>query len=68
MEMNIDDLELSARSSNCLKRAGIETVGALLDKDMSELIPTKFNVKIFHFDPNFENYKEENIIKDTKKN
>ena len=41
LEMSVDDLELSARSSNCLKRAGIETVGALLEKDMSELIQIK---------------------------
>lgn len=39
--MSIDDLELSARSSNCLKRAGIETVGELISKDMSELIQIK---------------------------
>lgn len=39
--MLIDDLELSARSSNCLKRAGIETVGALIDKDVAELIQIK---------------------------
>ena len=39
--MSIDDLELSARSSNCLKRAGIETISELLDKDMSELIQIK---------------------------
>ncbi len=41
LEMAIDDLELSARSSNCLKRAGIETVGELVEKDMSELIQIK---------------------------
>jgi len=41
LNMSIDDLELSARSSNCLKRAGIETVGELVQKDMSELIKIK---------------------------
>jgi DNA-directed RNA polymerase subunit alpha len=41
LDMSIDDLELSARSSNCLKRAGIETVGSLVQKDMSELIQIK---------------------------
>lgn len=41
LDMSIDDLELSARSSNCLKRAGIETVGSLVEKDMSELIQIK---------------------------
>tara|TARA_Y100001970_G_C14152521_1_gene813575 strand:+ start:171 stop:1106 length:936 start_codon:yes stop_codon:yes gene_type:complete len=41
MDMTIDDLELSARSSNCLKRAGIEIVRQLLDKDMADLIQIK---------------------------
>ena len=41
LNMSIDELELSARSSNCLKRAGIETLSALLDKDMSELVQIK---------------------------
>lgn len=39
--LSIDDLELSARSSNCLKRAGIDTVGQLIEKDLSELIKIK---------------------------
>jgi len=33
----IDELELSVRSFNCLKRAGIETIGELLMKSESEL-------------------------------
>jgi DNA-directed RNA polymerase subunit alpha len=33
----IDELELSVRSYNCLKRAGIETIGQLLAKSQSEL-------------------------------
>ena len=37
LKMSIDELELSARSSNCLKRASITTVAQLLEKDMSEL-------------------------------
>jgi DNA-directed RNA polymerase subunit alpha len=41
LNMSIDELELSARSSNCLKRAGIETLSALLEKDMSELVQIK---------------------------
>lgn len=41
LNMSIDDLELSARSSNCLKRAGIANVGTLIEKDMSELIQIK---------------------------
>lgn len=39
--LTIDDLELSARSSNCLKRAGIETVSQLLEKSLSDLIEIK---------------------------
>lgn len=41
LSLSIDDLELSARSSNCLKRAGIETVGQLVSKELSELIQIK---------------------------
>ena len=41
LNLSIDDLELSARSSNCLKRAGIETVGQLVEKGLSELIQIK---------------------------
>jgi len=41
LSLTIDDLELSARSSNCLKRAGIETVKELIEKDVSELIQIK---------------------------
>ncbi len=41
LSLSIDDLELSARSSNCLKRAGIETVSELIEKDLSELIQIK---------------------------
>ena len=33
----IDELELSVRSFNCLKRAGVETIGQLLQKSESEL-------------------------------
>jgi DNA-directed RNA polymerase subunit alpha len=41
LSMSVDDLELSARSSNCLKRAGIENVAKLVEKNMSELIQIK---------------------------
>ena len=37
LSMSVDDLELSARSSNCLKRAGIKTIRQLLDKNIEEL-------------------------------
>ncbi|MFA9399779.1 MAG: DNA-directed RNA polymerase subunit alpha [Acidobacteriota bacterium] len=36
-EILIDELELSVRSYNCLKRAGVETIGQLLLKSESEL-------------------------------
>lgn len=41
LSMSIDDLELSARSSNCLRRAGIDKISELLQKDMSELFQIK---------------------------
>ena len=41
LSMSIDDLELSARSSNCLRRAGIDNISELLQKDMSELFQIK---------------------------
>ena len=36
-EKPIEDLELSVRSYNCLKRAGINTIGELLKKARSEM-------------------------------
>jgi DNA-directed RNA polymerase subunit alpha len=41
MTLTIDDLELSARSSNCLKRAGIDSVSDLINRDLSDLIQIK---------------------------
>lgn len=38
MEMSIDELELSVRSYNCLKRAGINTVAELTDKTPEDMI------------------------------
>ncbi|MFC1518074.1 DNA-directed RNA polymerase subunit alpha, partial [Candidatus Margulisiibacteriota bacterium] len=58
LELNIDDLELSARSSNCLKKAGIETVSELIEKPMSDLMRIKnfgkksadeINAKLAHY-------------------
>ncbi len=37
LDMSIDELELSARSFNCLKRAGINTVRELVDKTEEEI-------------------------------
>ena len=41
LSLSVEDLELSARSLNCLKKAGIETVQELVEKDLSELIQIK---------------------------
>jgi len=41
LELTIDDLELTARSSNCLKRAGVETVQQLVEKEYEELLQIK---------------------------
>ena len=41
LQLSVEDLELSARSINCLKKAGIDTVKTLVEKDMSELITIK---------------------------
>ena len=41
MEMNIDELELSVRSYNCLKRAGINTVSELTNKTPDEMMKVR---------------------------
>lgn len=41
IDLTVEDLELSARSSNCLKKAGIDAVSELLEKDMKELMQIK---------------------------
>jgi len=41
LEMSVEDLELSARSSNCLKKAGIKTVGELIKKSEEDLMKVK---------------------------
>jgi len=38
LEMPIEELDLSVRSFNCLKRAGINTVGDLVEKTDEEMI------------------------------
>ena len=43
LEMSIDELELSVRSYNCLKRAGINTVEELTNKDFSLTQAMKLN-------------------------
>ena len=41
LEMSIEDLELSVRSFNCLKRAGISTVEDLTNKSESEMMKVR---------------------------
>ncbi|MCF0142252.1 MAG: DNA-directed RNA polymerase subunit alpha [Parasporobacterium sp.] len=41
LEMNIDELELSVRSYNCLKRAGINTVDELISKTPEEMMKVR---------------------------
>ena len=42
-DLSVEDLELSARSLNCLKKANINTVGELVKKDLNDL----YNIKNF---------------------
>ena len=37
----VDDLELSVRSANCLKNAGINLIGELVQKTEAEMLKTK---------------------------
>ncbi len=39
--MNIEDLDLSVRSYNCLKRAGINTVEELVQRDEEEMMKVR---------------------------
>lgn len=41
LEMNIEDLDLSVRSYNCLKRASVNTVGDLADKTEDEMMKVR---------------------------
>ncbi|NMD43491.1 MAG: DNA-directed RNA polymerase subunit alpha, partial [Firmicutes bacterium] len=41
LEMTIEDLDLSVRSYNCLKRAGINTVGELIARTEEELMKVR---------------------------
>ena len=41
LEMNIDELELSVRSFNCLKRAGINTVEELTNKTAEDMMKVR---------------------------
>ena len=41
MEMTIDELDLSVRAFNCLKRAGINTVGELVQKSQEDMMKVR---------------------------
>ena len=41
LEMSIDDLDLSVRSFNCLKRAGIDTVEDLVNRTEEDMIKVR---------------------------
>ena len=41
LEMTIEDLDLSVRSFNCLKRAGINTVGELVNKTADDMMKVR---------------------------
>ena len=41
LEMSIDDLELTVRSFNCLKRAGINTVQQLTEKTQEDMMKVR---------------------------
>jgi DNA-directed RNA polymerase subunit alpha len=41
LKKNVDELELSVRSANCLKEAKIKTIGDLVAKDESEMLKFK---------------------------
>ncbi|NLP47892.1 MAG: DNA-directed RNA polymerase subunit alpha [Clostridiales bacterium] len=41
LEMSVEELELSVRSFNCLKRANINTVGELISKSVDDLLKVR---------------------------
>ena len=41
LEMTIEELDLSVRSYNCLKRAGINTVHELTEKTMDDMMKVR---------------------------
>ena len=41
LDMTIEELDLSVRSFNCLKRAGINTVGDLINKSEDEMMKVR---------------------------
>ena len=60
LEMNIDELELSVRSYNCLKRAGINTVEELISKSPEDMMKVR-NLGKKSLDEVLEKLKELNL-------
>ena len=58
--MNIDELELSVRSYNCLKRAGINTVEELISKSPEDMMKVR-NLGKKSLDEVLEKLKELNL-------
>lgn len=42
LKMGIEELDLEVRSYNCLKRAGIHTIGELTNKTEKDIIKVKY--------------------------
>ncbi len=68
MNLTIEDLQLSARSSNCLKKAGIKTVGELVDveievlrqiKNFGEKSASEINGKLAEYSLSLRGFTEE---------
>ena len=60
LDMNIDELELSVRSYNCLKRAGINTVQELISKSPEDMMKVR-NLGKKSLDEVLEKLKELNL-------
>ena len=60
LEMSIDELELSVRSYNCLKRAGINTVEELINKSPEDMMKVR-NLGKKSLDEVLEKLKELNL-------
>ena len=41
LDMNIDDMDLSVRSYNCLKRAGINSVAELVQRNQEDMMKVR---------------------------
>ncbi len=46
LNRSVEELELSVRSYNCLKNAGIQTIGELVQKTESEMLRTRISAQV----------------------